>query len=321
MKIIVVNHHNNIMETLESNHYQSLTEEFTFYLQVMGYSSSTINTRIRHIRDLFMYLTDNDIQTIYETTNQHIESFYHLQTTRENKVYGSGLKTTTINIYANTLKKFIEFLRDFKQLYHLTPELPYEERPEEHKAILTEEEIAELFAVTYQKIRFNKYPEFHGQRNRAMLAIYYSCGLRKSEGIALDISDIQQDRLLIRVRKGKGSKERYVPATYQTMQTITEYIHDTRKYQLRLMNVETESLLINELGYRCADLTLSLTLKRMAQRTANAELISKQPSLHTLRHSIATHLLASGMDIELIRQFLGHKSLDTTQIYTHLANE
>ena len=309
------------MESLERGHYQTLVEEFTFYLQLMGYSASTIKTRTRHIRDLFIFLEDENINSIHETGSRHIESFYHLQTTRENKVYGSGLKTTTINIYANTLRKFVEFLGDFKQLYHLAPELPYGELPEEHKQILTEEEIAELFAVSYQKIRFNKYPEFHGQRNRTMLAIYYSCGLRKSEGIALDVSDIQQDRLLIRVRKGKGSKERYVPATYQTMQTISEYIHDTRKYQLRLMNAETEALLINELGNRCGDLTLSLALKRIVQRTGNAELISKQASLHTLRHSIATHLLASGMDIELIRQFLGHKSLDTTQIYTHLANE
>ena len=309
------------METLKNDHYQTLIEEFSFYLQVMGYSTSTIKTRIRHVRDLFIFLMDENIQTINETQDHHLESFYHIQTTRENKVYGSGLKTTSINTYSATLKKFIEFLRNFKQTYHLNPEIPYEEITNNHKEILTGEEISELFAVTHQPIRFNKYPEFHGQRSRAMLSLYYSCGLRKSEGIALDVSDIQQDRLLVRVRKGKGSKERYVPITYQTMQTISEYIHDTRKSQLRLMNSETDALLINELGSRCGALTLSLALKRMVERTGNAELTGKQPSLHTLRHSIATHLLASGMDIELIRQFLGHKSLDTTQIYTHLANE
>jgi integrase/recombinase XerD len=309
------------MEPIKNNHYQTLIEEFSFYLQVMGYSTATITTRIRHIRDLFTYLLDENIGSIHQANNWHIENFYYLQTTRENKVYGSGLSLPTINQYAGTIKKFVEFLKNFKQLHNINPDLPYQQIEKESRQILSEEEIAELFAATYQKIPFNKYPQFHSQRNRAMLSIYYSCGLRKSEGIALDVSDIQQDRLLIRVRKGKGSKERYVPTTYQTMQTITEYIHDTRKYQLRLMNAETESLLINELGQRCGELTLSIALRKLIERTGNSELTNKQPSLHTLRHSIATHLLASGMDIELIRQFLGHKSLDTTRIYTHLANE
>lgn len=309
------------MEAIKSNHYQILIEEFTFFLEVMGYSSSTITTRLRHVRDLFIYLMDENIHTIHESSNKHILSFYRLQRERENKVYGSALSLPTINQYAGAIKKFIEFLREFKQLHHLNPDIPYEPVNDESKQILMPEEIQELFAATHEKVRFNKYPEFHGQRNRTMLAVYYSCGLRKSEGIALELSDIQQDRLLVRVRKGKGSKERYVPTTYQTMQTITEYIHDTRRQQLRLVNRETDALLINELGEKCGNLALSVALRRLVERTGNAEIIHKEPSLHTLRHSIATHLLSGGMDIELIRQFLGHKSLDTTQIYTHLANE
>lgn len=309
------------MELLINPHYHSLIEEFTFFLEVTGYSPSTINSRIRPVRDLFVYLTDENIPSIHEATNHHVESFYHLQTTRENKVYGSGLSLSTLNQYAATIRKFTEFLQTYKQLHHLHPVLPYEQVPEEVRPVFSQEEIAELFTATHQKVPFNKYPEFHGQRSRAMLALYYGCGLRRSEGTGLDISDVQQDRLLIRVRKGKGNRERYVPTTWQTMQTLTEYIHDTRRKQLQLMNTDTQALLINERGHRCGELTLSIALHKLIERTGNAELISKKTSLHTLRHSISTHLLASGMDIELIRQFLGHKSLDTTQIYTHLAHE
>lgn len=230
-------------------------------------------------------------------------------------------KSDTLNQYAAAIRKFTEFLQTHKQLHHLHPELPYEQVPEETRAIFSQEEIAELMPATHQKIPFNKYPEFHGQRSRAMLTLYYGCGLRRSEGTGLDVSDVQQDRLLVRIRKGKGNRERYVPTTWQTMQTLTEYIHDTRRKQLQLMNTDTQALLINEQGHRCGDLTLSIALRRLIERTGHAELISKKASLHTLRHSISTHLLASGMDIELIQQFLGHKSLDTTQIYTHLAHE
>lgn len=309
------------MEPLENVHYQSLIEEFGFYLQIMGYSPSTITTRIRHIRDLFAYLADENIHTIHEATNPHIASFYQLQTIRENKVYGSALSLPTLNQYAGTIRRFTSFLQTHKGLHHLNPVLPYEPLPEASRSILTTEEITELFTTTHHKIPFNKYPEFHGQRSRAMLSLYYSCGLRKSEGISLNVSDVQQDRLLIRIRKGKGSRERYVPTTYHTMQLIAEYIHDTRSRQLQLMNTDTQALLINELGHRCGNLTLPIALDRLVERTGNVELVSKHPSLHTLRHSISTHLLASGMDIELIRQFLGHQSLDTTQIYTHLSHE
>jgi integrase/recombinase XerD len=306
------------MEKLKNNHYQILIEEFIFYLEVTGYSVSTVYTRSHHIRDLFLYLEQENIPTINETTNHHIESFYVLQTQRENKVYGSGLKPTTINLYGGSIKKFLEFLYDFKHVNHLTPAIPYELPEQAERQVLTVEEIRDLFMATYQKIRFNKFPEFHSMRDRAMLSLYYGSGLRKSEGISLDVSDVQQDRMLVQVRKGKGSKERYVPVTYGTMQTLTEYIHEARNRQIRLMNHETDALLINENGYRCGSLTLSKALERLTQRTGNAILINKGPGLHTLRHSIATHLLSQGMDIELIRQFLGHKSLDTTQIYTHL---
>jgi len=75
------------------------------------------------------------------------------------------------------------------------------------------------------------------------------------------------------------------------------------------------------MGDRCGDQALSLRLRKLVKRSGSGSLQEKRPSLHTLRHSIATHLLQSGMEIEMIQQFLGHQSLESTQIYTHLANE
>ena len=307
------------MEGIKSEEYQKLAEEFTFYLEVTGYSESTIKGYNRYIRDLFLYLEENGVYSLNEISNTHLESFYALQCSRGNRNMGAGLKLSTLNAYGGSIKKLLEFLYDFKQIMHLNPDIPYNHPETSERQILSVEEIEQLFNATYQKIRFNKFPAFHAARDRAMLSLYYGCGLRRNEGLSLEIKDIQTERLLIHVRKGKGNRERYVPATYTTMQTLLEYLYE-RNSQLRLKNETSEQLLINEYGKPCGELTMSLALKRLANRSGNAGLAGKRPGLHTLRHSIATHLLQAGMDIELIRQFLGHKSLDTTQIYTHIAN-
>jgi integrase/recombinase XerD len=186
---------------------------------------------------------------------------------------------------------------------------------------LTCEQIAELFAFTFEKMKQMRYQTFYGQRNRAMLAVYYCCGLRKSEGINLEIKDIQNDRLTIHVRKGKGNRERYVPVTAQTMQLLTEYMHVERARTVQQNETQTEQFFITEFGTPCTGQAVSMVFRSLIRRCGNSEIQAKQPSLHTLRHSIATHLLQQGMDIVLIQQFLGHKTLDSTQIYTHIINE
>ena len=154
-----------------------------------------------------------------------------------------------------------------------------------------------------------------------MLGIYYGCGLRKSEGVALDVSDVLTHRALVHVRKGKGSKERYVPISEKIMEHITEYLQMGRPLLTSTSSFSTEGFFLNQIGSRCSDQALSNSLKKLVKRSESSSLQAKHPSLHTLRHSIATHLLQSGIQIELIQQFLGHQSLESTQIYTHLAGE
>jgi integrase/recombinase XerD len=154
-----------------------------------------------------------------------------------------------------------------------------------------------------------------------MLSIYYGCGLRKSEGTNLVVNDILTERKLIHVRKGKGSKERYVPVTGKNLDHITEYLQNGRAFLQANSESETDSFFINQYGTTCSDQALTARLKRLTKNSGNAVLQGKRPSLHTLRHSIATHLLQQGMEIEMIQKFLGHASLESTQIYTHIINE
>jgi len=307
------------MKPLQNPEYERLLEEFIFYLEVTGYAPTTIITRKRNIHEFLLFLEEQRKETINRLTTNNLNTFLYIQQARENKRYGAGLSSSSINQYKRSIKRFLEFLNDYKQIPTPVAEIIYEDdRPEEH-TILTPEEAGDLYNATYLHILRCRFPRFHATRSRAMLALYYGCGLRKSEAINLNVKDVQIDNRLIHIRKGKGGRERYVPFTAATGQFLSEYVL-TRSEHLQSMGKDREAFLISEPGERCGELTLSIMLKKLVKRTENPCLIRKKPTLHTLRHSIATHLLQQGMEIEYIRRFLGHKSLDTTQIYTHLVN-
>ena len=153
-----------------------------------------------------------------------------------------------------------------------------------------------------------------------MLSIYYGCGLRRNEGLQLDMNDILFDRALVYVRAGKNYTERYVPANGQVLQDISQYMQQARPAFL-LENDKEPALFISQRGQRPDSQSLFFRLKKLQMDTNEASLQNKNIGLHTLRHSIATHLLMGGMKLERIAQFLGHKSIESTQIYAHLAHE
>jgi integrase/recombinase XerD len=149
-----------------------------------------------------------------------------------------------------------------------------------------------------------------------MLTIYYSCGLRRNEGYHVDLSDINLDQKILHVRKGKNYKERFVPFNKASQKALENYIYDHRP---NLVKHQTENaLFISQRGKRMKSQSMALRLKLLQHRSENLELKEKNVRLHVLRHSIATHLLQNGMRLENISQFLGHSSLESTQIYTHL---
>jgi site-specific recombinase XerD len=154
-----------------------------------------------------------------------------------------------------------------------------------------------------------------GIRDRAMLAVYYGCGLRLSEGAALTLSDVIADRKLLHVRKGKGYKERYVPVAGRSYKAIQLYIEEGRP---QLLQGPGDRLFIGAgSGRPLTTQSLYIRIKRLVSVAG----LTKRVGTHTLRHSIATHLLQSGMTLERISEFLGHSCVDSTQLYTHLVNQ
>ena len=305
-----------------SPQFKQLETSFVNWLQTLNYSPATIATRKRNIKEFLLYLERCGLTTIEQATNHKIQHYVKYLKRRENKLFGSCLMNASINVGISTVNKFFEYLQHIGKP---TPDnLEYLEENYKSRNILTLQEINQLYETTYQKHHFanaetKAKQEAVSQRDRAMLCIYYGCGLRKSEGTNLKTSDILTERKLIFVRKGKGCKERYVPVTGNNLTHIIEYLQNGRNFLLN--QNETDSFFINQYGTSCSDQALSARLERLVKNSNNSVLKAKKPSLHTLRHSIATHLLQQGMEIEMIQKFLGHASLESTQIYTHIINE
>lgn len=311
---------------LGSKEFIDLESGFLSWLRTLGYSEATIVTRKRNLREFLLYLERCGISVMDQTAGEKTKLFVRYLKRRENKLFGSGLMNASINVGISSVNKFFEYLRQLAVVTMVPDNLEYVEELYGPRIVLTPEDISSLYEATYIKKWFARAEtkEYQGaiqQRDRAMLGIYYGCGLRKSEGTNLITGDILTERKLIFVRKGKGCKERYVPVTDGNLSYITEYLQDGRNFLLARNQSGTESFFINQFGGSCSDQALSARLDRLVKNSGSAGLQRKKPTLHTLRHSIATHLLQSGMEIELIQKFLGHASLESTQIYTHLANE
>lgn len=154
-----------------------------------------------------------------------------------------------------------------------------------------------------------------GKRNQCMIEVLYGCGLRVSELIDLKISNINFKESYLKV-DGKGDKSRFVPLATYTSTLIKDYIREVRsKYKI---NKKCEDILfLNSRGSAMSRVIVFIIIKELTEKAG----INKKISPHTFRHSFATHLLQNGADLRYIQEMLGHSSITTTEIYTHLKNE
>lgn len=154
-----------------------------------------------------------------------------------------------------------------------------------------------------------------GRRNRAMLETLYSCGLRVSELVNMQISNIFWKDGYIKVF-GKGDKERLVPISDKALAEIRNYFPDRHSLP-RIDKKDADILFLNRRGRRLSRVMIFIIIKELAQRVE----IRKKISPHTFRHSFATHLVEGGADLRAVQEMLGHESIITTEIYTHMDRE
>ena len=154
-----------------------------------------------------------------------------------------------------------------------------------------------------------------GIRNKAMLEVLYSCGLRVSELTGLKCSNLHLDIEFIKV-EGKGNKERLIPIGRQAVFSLKNYIEEVRAGQ-KIKAGSEDFVFINRLGGPLSRVMVFMILKDLVAKTS----IQKSISPHTFRHSFATHLIEGGADLRAVQDMLGHESITTTEIYTHLDRE
>lgn len=310
---------------LKNTSFIYLEQSFKEWLEIIGYSETTTNSWPIHVREFLYYLQEKNITQINQVTAKRTYDFITYIKTRKSARTGTGLSTSSINKIINAVNTFAKYINATdKHILDITPKRLASTSLE--KTILTKEEIKLLYEATFTPHRENTLAI--GQRDRAIIALFYGCGLRKDEGTRLNIMDIDTYKGLVFVRKAKGNKQRYVPIASKHLQDIKDYLEQGREWFLqdntnrsitsppgRKGGANDEAFFLNQQGKR---------MKAFYQRFAYLkELtgIEKDFATHTFRHSIATHLLQSGMKIEDIAKFLGHSSLESTQIYTHIVNK
>lgn len=274
--------------------YQELIEYKTYLLLEKKLSSNTIEA---YIRDISGFIEHTLIDPESVNLNSIEDYIVHL--------YDSGLNRTSQARMISGIRSFFNYLYLYDKISTLPTELV--ELPKIGRRIpdyLSYEEIEKIIA----SIDLSQ-PLSH--RNRAIVEVLYGCGLRVSELIELKISDLFFDDGYIRVI-GKGDKQRLVPIGTQAMKAVNLY-RDIR----RTSSIDTKHQHILFLGNRGKQLTRVMIFTMIKQLAERAE-IKKNVSPHTFRHTFASHLIKGGADIRAVQQMLGHESIATTEIYTHI---
>lgn len=294
-----------------NENYKHIKNEFAVWLAAIGFSNSVTYNYKNAALDFFEWLQTKNVHQINLLAQTHLTQYFEFLQTRSNKRRQGALSAAHLNKNFDCIDKLLEFLQNAGMQ---NVPLPTAYRIRQDKKVreekiqpLTQEEIKTLQANicnTYSRFNF-AVREKKQEELKLIFALYYGCGLRRNEGFKLTAGDIDFERKTIFIKQGKGYKDRIVPMNSNVYNALQHYIYNFRNLQ----KLKHKRLFIT------GTYSLNISLQQL-QKVSGIE--NKHITLHTLRHSIATHLLQNGMSIESIALFLGHSSLESTQVYTHL---
>ncbi len=257
-----------------------LRQRFLDDMQLRNYSSRTVQTYLRHVIRFANHFQSSPHQLGAEEVRLY--QLHLLQQHASWSVFNQAVCALRF-LYRTTLQAPFDVAM-----------IPYGKRPRSLPEVLSPAEVALLLALVAQSL------------DRLMLQTTYACGLRASEVLAVRVQDIDSSRMLLWVRHGKGDKDRSVPISQALLQALRQHWQRLRpKHWLFPGRTPT--------GQRSLG-----ALQRVCHRAVLAAGFSKKVSMHTLRHSYATHLLEAGVDLVTIQRLLGHTDLQTTARYTHV---
>ena len=271
-------------------------ENFFYFLEVeREYSKNTISAYKNDLRSFKEFLDGKDPLKV---TKRDIFEFLM-------KLSKGRLKPTTLRRKISSVRSFYAFLlKEGKIENDPTVDISLPKKDKRLPEVLSLEEIEKIL---------NAIPEnsFRGKRDRAIVELLYSCGLRVSELTGLRVKDIDMKNGFLKCF-GKGSKERIVPFGERAKDVLKKYLEEREK-----KGITSEYLFVSRKGERILRQFINAILNKYAKKAR----IRKKVHPHMLRHSFATHLLERGADLRSVQELLGHVDISTTQIYTHLTKE
>lgn len=276
----------------------NIVRAYQRYLKLQrGYSVNTLDAYLRDLEKLLHYLELEDKHVL----DVKLEDLQH---------FASGLHD--IGIHARSQCRILSGVRSFYRFLQLDGFL--DDNPTEllESPVLGEHLPEVLTAAEVDALENSiDVSKWEGHRNRAIIEVLFSCGLRVSELVTLKLTNLYIDERYVRVM-GKGSKERLVPISSKALKELDLWFVDRK--QMKIKPGEEDYVFLNRRG---AHLTRTMILIMIKQQAVEAG-IKKTISPHTLRHSFATALLEGGADLRAIQVMLGHESIGTTEIYTHI---
>ena len=275
-----------------------LRRRYVRYLRLeRGYSDNTVEAYTHDIDYLLNYLRNENLK-VEDVKLEHLQNFAAV-------IYEFGIASSSQARILCGVRSFFKYLVISGILKDDPSELLEAPTVGEHlPEVLSTEEIDRMEAA----IDLSKW---EGQRNRAIIEVLFSCGLRVSELVNLKFNDIFEREKFLRII-GKGDKERLVPISDSALHEIQLWLYD--RNLMKIKPGEQDYVFLNRRGAHVTRTMILIMIKRTAEEAG----ITKTVSPHTLRHSFATELLKGGADLRAIQEMLGHENIKTTQIYTHI---
>lgn len=297
------------MAVLYTKVYEQEVLNYKTHLEILGYSPLTVKEKYLYLKGFFKYLEENKIFVLEEIEPKDIAGYYKSLQQKISAITGAPLTDESIQGRMRIIQKYFSYLIETQVLvkdpasgFIFSSKAQVRER-----VIFTQQQIKELYGVS------------RNLQEKAILNLAYGCGLRVGELVRINREDLNLQENVVIVEKGKNNKRRLIPITEKVKEELQEFIFSIENEQL---STGSRALFYNTENRRMQAGSFVRILKNMLLETESGKKLTtrelRKIGMHTLRHSIATHLLENGMGLEHIRCFLGHDHIETTEIYTHI---
>ena len=289
---------------LENTIYQSTHQGFVKLLKVRGYQKASWKMYSNGSREFLFFLEARMIFSFKMIRPNDVICYFEYIKERPNQRHSGTLSESMIRHHMLSVKLLFDYLVDTGVLEGSPCVLPSFKRVKaKEKQIITTDEIKEI------------YGQATSQKEIAILSLAYGCGLRRSEIIKLQCEDVDLRSGFAIIKNSKNNKSREVPMSDKVIDDIRKYLLGDRLKLTRELGINPKELIIKDDGRKYEGSAINRMVQQLAQKTQNLNLIKKKITLHSFRHSIATHLIDNGASIAFVQEFLGHSLIDTSHIY------